>query len=101
MLRAKRTESLFFQKKLKPIFKTYWTNPFPFRLASRGILSRPALRDAPLPSGEAARQWFRLAQKILKVSYGGPGENRTPDPAMRMPYNTTLRRAHCRVGSPI
>ena len=23
----------------------------------------------------------------------GPGENRTPDPAMRMPYNTTLRQA--------
>jgi len=31
---------------------------------------------------------------ILKVAIGGPGENRTPDPAMRMPYNTTLRRAH-------
>ena len=29
-----------------------------------------------MPSGEAARQFFRLAQKILKVSYGGPGENR-------------------------
>ena len=47
------------------------TNPFPFLFARRGILWLCARRKARMPSGEAARQCFRLAQKILKVPYGG------------------------------
>ena len=54
------------------------TNPFPFLFARRGILWLCARRKARMPSGEAARQCFRLAQKILKVPYGGSGGNRTP-----------------------
>ena len=51
----------------------FWTNQFPFRSMRRGILPRPALRDALLPSGEAARQSLSQNAKVLS---GGDDRDR-------------------------
>ena len=52
--------------------------------------SRRAMGDTLRKKAEG---WLRHPKLCHRAKGGGPGENRTPALAMRMPCNTTLLRA--------
>ena len=56
--------------------------------------ARQLLRQINFGGPEETRTPYLVNVPIALMGQCGPGENRTPDPAMRMPCNATLQRAH-------